>query len=188
MTSYCGLPWGDPKYYQVAYASYVSLLYSLPQNGTMLYKILSPIDVPLIWNLIYITYAYFKEMYIYKPVQNSQSREFYIVGKGYLGLEQNILEQLLNLIPKFDEPSFNKEEYDLFNDTYPEEFVIQIQKISEILASNYVNSIERIIYYVDNIDALGKDYQKHIESYMEEKNNDWIRKYKPIRLEKKFIL
>ena len=66
--------------------------------------------------------------------------------------------------------------------------VIQIQHICEKLTSNYVNSIERIIYYVDNIDALGKDYQKHIESYMEEKNDDWVKKYKPKRLEKKFIL
>ena len=41
MTSDCGLPWGDPKYLQVAYASYVSLLYSLPKNGTLLYKILN---------------------------------------------------------------------------------------------------------------------------------------------------
>ena len=129
-------------------------------------------------------------MYFFKPVQNSQSREFYIIGKGYLGTEQSVLDKLLELIPKFDENTniFNKEEYDLFNDTYPEEFVIQVQNICERLASNYVNSIERIIYYVDNIDALGKDYKKHIESYMKEKNEDWIRKYKVMKLDKKFIL
>lgn len=190
MTSDCGLPMGDTKYYQVAYASYVSLLYSLPKNGTLLYKVLSPIDMPLIWNLIYITYTNFKEMYFFKPVQNSQSREFYIIGKGYLGTDQNILDKLLELIPKFDENSttFNKEEYDLFNDSYPEEFVIQVQNICERLASNYVNSIERIIYYVDNVDALGKEYKKHIESYMKEKNEDWIRKYKVVKLDKQFIL
>jgi len=169
MTSDCGLPWGDPKYLQVAYASYVSLLYSLPKNGTLLYKILSPIDTPLLWNLIYMTYRNFKEMYFFKPVQNSQSREFYIIGKGYLGTEQSTLDKLLNLVDKFDNPNFNKEEYDLYNDTYPEEFVIQVQHICEKLSSNYVNSIERIIYYVDNIDELGKDYQKHIESYIAEK-------------------
>ena len=189
MTSDCGLPMGDTKYLQVAYASYVSLLYSLPKNGTLLYKILSPIDIPLMWNLIYMTYKHFKEMYFFKPVQNSQSREFYIIGKGYLGIEQTILDKLLNLIPMFEDngvgSKFNKEEYDLFNDTYPEEFVIQVQNICEKLASNYVNSIERIIYYVDNIDALGKEYQKHIESYMKEKNEDWIRKYKVMRLDKK---
>ena len=188
MTSDCGLPMGDTKYLQVAYASYVSLLYSLPKNGTLLYKILSPIDTPLLWNLIYMTYRNFKEMYFFKPVQNSQSREFYIIGKGYLGTEQSTLDKLLNLVDKFDNPNFNKEEYDLYNDTYPEEFVIQVQHICEKLSSNYVNSIERIIYYIDNIDELGKDYQKHIESYIAEKNEDWIRKYKPLRLDKKFSL
>ena len=188
MTSDCGLPMGDPKYHQVAYASYVSILYSLPINGTLLYKILSPIDTPLIWNLIYITYTNFREMYFFKPIQNSQSREFYIIGKGYLGTDQEVLDKLLYLVPAFEDPKFNEEEDDLFDDTYPEAFVIQVQTICEILASNYVNSIERIIYYVDNIEGLGEDYKKHIESYMKEKNEDWIRKYKPIRLEKKFIL
>jgi hypothetical protein len=105
-----------------------------------------------------------------------------------MGTDQKVLDKLLSLVDKFDDPKFNKEEYDLFNDSYPEEFVIQVQNISEKLASNYVNSIERIIYYLDNFDALGKDYQKHIENYMEEKNDDWVRKYKPMRLEKKFIL
>ena len=189
MTSDCGLKMGDPKYYQVAYASYVSILYSLPINGTFLYKILTPIDVPLIWNLIYITYTNFKEMYFFKPVQNSQSREFYIIAKGYLGIDQKTLDKLLNIVEKFESGvSFDKNEYDLYNDTYPEEFVIQVQTISERLANNYVNSIERIIYYVDNIDLLGKDYQKHIENYIKEKNEDWVRKYKPMRLDRKFVL
>jgi len=191
MTSDCGLPMGDPKFLHVEFASYVSILYSLPLNGTLLYKILSPIDVPLLWNLIYITYKNFKEMYFFKPVQNSQSREFYIIGKGYLGTEQKVLDKLLNLVDKFDKfdkLNFNKEEYDLYDDMYPEEFVIQVQTICERLASNYVNSIERIIYYTDNVDSLGKDYQKHIESYVSEKNEDWIRKYKPRRIDNKWIL
>ena len=179
MTSDCGLPWGDPKYYHVAFASYVSILCSLPNNGTLLYKILSPIDIPLMWNLIYITYTNFKEMYFFKPVQNSQSREFYIIGKGYLGTDQKVLDKLISLVDKFGSQDFNKEEYDMYSDMYPEEFVIQVQNICERLALNYVNSIEKIIYYVDNIDSLGKDYQKHIEDYVKEKNEDWIKKYKP---------
>jgi len=142
----------------------------------------------LLWNLIYMTYKNFKEMYFFKPIQNSQSREFYIIGKDYLGTEQQILDKLLNIVDKFSNPNFDKEEYDLYNDTYPEEFVIQVQDICEKLASNYVNSIERIIYYVDNINELGKDYQKHIEKYIAEKNDDWIRRYKPFKLDKTFNL
>jgi hypothetical protein len=86
----------------------------------------------------------------------------------------------------------------VFNDSYPEEFVIQVQTISERLASNYVNSIERIIYYVDNVDSLGKDYQKtafeksraknYIENYMDEKNEDWVKRYKPRKMDRKWIL
>ena len=243
MTSANGLPMNNPKYAKVAYASYVSILYSLPINGSMLYKIHSPIDIPLIWNLIYITYTNFKEMYFFKPVQNAQTRELYIIAKGYIGIEQKILDKLLSFVDIFDIASdaqansktktqkytrnynnadydnddnydnydnndnnndnndnndndnnnkhknlLNKESYDLFNDTYPEEFVIQVRKICETLSTNYVNSIERIIYYVDNIENLGDEYKKHIESYMTEKHDDWISEYKPKRLDEKFVL
>ncbi|NBP59173.1 hypothetical protein EBU71_22000, partial [bacterium] len=85
MTSDCGLPMGNPKYELVAFASYVAILAILPRGGTMVYKILSPIDLPLLWNLIYITFTNFKELAFFKPVQNAQSREFYIIAKDYLG-------------------------------------------------------------------------------------------------------
>ena len=78
--------------------------------------------------------------------------------------------------------------YYIYIHIYPEEFVIQVHNICERLALNYVNSIEKIIYYVDNIDSLGKDYQKHIEDYVKEKNEDWIKKYKPKRIDNKFVL
>ena len=222
MTSDNILPQNDPKALQVAYASYVAILYALPINGTLLYKILSPIDIPLMWNLIYITYTNFKEMYFFKPEQNARSREFYIIAKGYLGIKQTILDKLLNLVEKVnndkktttykhthththtknhnnnntndddddddDDDKFNKETYDLFNDTYPSEFVTEVQEICEYLSSTYVDSIERIIYYVDNIDNLGDEYKKHIKNYMTEKFYEWISEYKPEQLSNKFIL
>ena len=63
-----------------------------------------------------------------------------------------------------------------------------MKTIYEKLAANYVNSIERIIYYVDNKELIGTDYTKHIKNYIEEKNEDWIRKYKIKRLERNKIL
>jgi len=189
ITSDAGLEPGEPKYKLVAYASYVAILNSLPLRGTMVYKIKdTPLDLPLIWNLIYITYTNFKEMYFFKPVQNSQSREFYIIGKEYLGTEEKVLEYLINQIDKFDKKTFEPPTTDLFDDMYPEEFVVQLSNIYEKLATNYVNSIERIIYYVDNKDLIGKDYIKHIKEYVEEKNEDWIRKYKLRRLERNRVL
>jgi len=194
MTSDCGLPMGNPKYELVAFASYVAMLAILPRGGTIVYKILSPIDLPLIWNLIYITYTNFKELAFFKPVQNSQSREFYIIGKDYLGTAPQVIDKLLDIISRWSrlESSGYKaswlEELDLFSDTYPEEFVAQVLAISEKLTSNYVNSIERIIYYVDNNDALGSEYQRHIDKYIKEKNEDWLDRYRPRKLENRWIL
>ena len=194
MTSDCGLPMGDPKYELVAFASYVAILAILPKGGAMVYKILSPIDLPLIWNLIYITFTNFKEFAFFKPVQNAQSREFYIIAKDYLGTAPPVIDKLLDIVQRWSR--LDKQEYkskwlenlDLFNDKYPEEFVAQVLAISERLAQNYVNSIERIIYYVDNNKSLGDEYTRHIEKYIEENNEDWIRRYRPRKLENKWIL
>lgn len=194
ITSDCGLEWGNPKYEFVAFASYVAILDILPKGGTMIYKILSPIDLPLIWNLIYITFTNFKEMYFFKPVQNAQSREFYIIAKDYLGTAPDVLDKLLDIVQKWgklDSSGYKSkwiEELDLFGDSYPEEFVVQIVRISEQLSQNYVSSIERIIYYMDNVDQLGDEYKRHIEKYIQEKNEDWLRTYKPRRLEHKWVL
>lgn len=194
ITSDCGLEWGNPKYELVAFASYVAILNGLSKGGTMVYKILSPIDLPLLWNLIYITYTNFKEMYFFKPVQNAQSREFYIVAKDYMGTDSKVLDKLLEIVQrwgKLEKQGYKAkwvEELDLFGDTYPEEFVYQVINISEKLAQNYVNSIERIVYYVDNYKALGDEYKKHIERYVGEKNEDWIRRYRPRKLDNKWVL
>ena len=189
ITSDAGLEPEDPMYKLVAYTSYLAILYSLPLNGTMIYKIKDiPLELPLIWNLIYITYTNFKEMYFFKPVQNSQSREFYIIAKGYLGTDTKVLEYLMKQINKFDKKTYEPPSTDLFNDMYPEEFVVQLSSIYDKLVGNYVNSIERIIYYVDNKELIGKDYIKHIKDYVEEKNEDWLRKYNIKRLEKNKIL
>ena len=190
ITSDAGLEPEDPKYPLVAYSSYLAILYSIPINGIMVYKIKdTPLDIPLIWNLIFITYTNFKEMYFFKPIQNSQSREFYIIAKGYLGtIDQNILDYLLMQIDNFDKKTFQQPDTDLFNDMYPEEFIVQLSNIYDKLASNYCNSIERILFYVDNKELLGEDYIKHIKNYVQEKNEEWIKKYKIRRLEKNKIL
>ena len=171
-------------YEKVAFSSLLTLLHILPKGGSMVYKILTPIDEPIILNLIYIAYTNFKELIFYKPVQNTQSREFYIVGKGYLGTEPSVLDTFFNVLKKFKEG----EEIDLYNDMYPEAFVRQMIQASTLLADTFVYTIERQIYFVDNKDAMPKEFIKLFYDYYNEKNEDWIRKYKPMRLNKQFVL
>jgi len=184
ITSDCGLPMKCEGYEKVAFASLLTILKILPKGGSMVYKILTPIDEPIILNLIYLAYEHFKELIFYKPVQNSQSREFYIVGKGYLGTNSHMLEKFFDELKKFKEG----EEIDLFNDMYPEAFVRQIIQASTILADNFVYTIERQIYFVDNKDIMPKEFSKLFYEYYNEKNDDWIRRYKVMKLDKMFIL
>jgi hypothetical protein len=179
MTSDCGLPMKSTGYEKVAFASFLAILHILPKGGTMVYKILSPIDEPIIYNLIYIAYTNFKDLIFYKPVQNSQSREFYIIGKGYLGTEPAILDRFFDVLKHFKEG----EEIDLFGDEYPEAFVRQMVQASTELADNFVYTIERQIYFVDNEEMITPDFIKLLKTYYDEKNKDWIDKYNPMRLE-----
>ncbi len=71
----------------------------------------------------------------------------------------------------------------LFHDRYPESFVRQFTAISQQLADNYCYTIERNIYYLDNYEHITKEFAKMMRDYYDEKNQDWIDKYKPKRIE-----
>jgi hypothetical protein len=179
MTSDCGLSMKDKGYEKVAFASLLAILHILPIGGTMVYKILTPIDEPLILNLIYIAYCNFKELVFYKPVQNNHSREFYIIGKGYLGTDSRILDKFFDVLKNFNAMA----KADLFGDKYPEAFVRQFVEISNYMADNYIYTIERNIYYLDNFEKMTPDFLKLMKDYYDEKNQDWLDKYKPRRME-----
>lgn len=179
MTSDAGLSMKEPGYEKVAFASLLAILDILPPGASMVYKILTPIDEPLVLNLIYVAYCNFKELIFYKPVQNNQSREFYIIGKGYIGTAPEILDAFYNELKNYKEDR----QHDLFQDKYPEAFVRQFVAISQQLADNYCYTIERNIYYLDNYEHITPEFMKMMRDYYDEKNEDWLDQYKPKRIE-----
>jgi hypothetical protein len=124
----------------------------------MIYKILTPIDSPAIWNAIYQCYCSFKELIFFKPVQNLHSREFYIIGKGYTVADVSLLSN----------PT---------GDSYPREFAEQMLYAIETIDTQYINAIERNIYYLDNFKQLKPDFIPMAKHYFDEKNADWMAKY-----------
>ena len=72
---------------------------------------------------------------------------------------------------------------DLFKDKYPEAFIRQFVDISNQLADNYIYAIELNIYYLDNFEKLTPEFIKLMKDYYDEKNQDWLDKYKPLRME-----
>lgn len=165
ITSDCGVPSSNPNYVNVAFHSLLAILTCLPRGGSMIYKILTPIDSPAIWNAIYQCYCNFKELIFFKPVQNLHSREFYIIGKGYSVADVSLLS-------------------DPTGDSYPREFVEQILHTIETIDTQYIYAIERNIYYLDNFKQLKADFIPMAKHYFDEKNADWMAKYKIAKLPK----
>jgi hypothetical protein len=188
ITSDAGLPFGNPNYTKVAVSSLIAILVSATKGTSMIYKVLTPLENPILINLIYICFCSFNEMSFYKPVQNGQSREFYIICKGFKGvLEPSITtETLLDIVDNFKH--FEDTKKDLFNDTYPRIFTVQFIHYMSQLADNYSFNIEKIIYYIDHWNELGKSFESEMEKYIEMKNDEWIKRYNIIKNNPKWKL
>jgi hypothetical protein len=171
ITSDCGLPWGDPRYYNAACCSLMAMLMLLPVGGDLVYKIILPAK-PILWNLVYICYQYFQDVELYKPVQNYQSREFYIIGKRYLGIPQELVMRFEHIFENYSD------NIDLYSDQYPEPFVLQMKRFNKIFSGNYTNAIEKQIFVMDNVELIeGKRIEKLIFNGIKEKNRKWIRDF-----------
>ena len=177
ITSDCGIPMFQPGYERILFSSMVAITYLLPIGGSMIFKILTPINKPIVWNIIYLWFTSFNEFRFFKPIQNSQSREFYIIGKGYNGINKSSLDKLLDLVKDENDTFMN---VDLFNGKYPESFVNQIANVSKQLVDNWSFTIQKQIYYSDNMESLknNKWFMKTIQYYIKKKNLDFIEKYK----------
>ncbi len=177
ITSDCGIPMFQPGYERILFSSMVAITYLLPIGGSMIFKILTPINKPIAWNIIYLWFTSFNEFRFFKPIQNSQSREFYIIGKGYKGINKSMVDKLIDLVKDSSDKFMS---VDLFNGKYPESFVNQIADVSKQLVDNWSFTIQKQIYYSDNIESLKKNkwFMKTIQYYIKKKNLDFIEKYK----------
>ena len=186
LTSDCGLPWGHPKYHHVAVSSLIALLLMTPVNSTFVYKILAPIDTPIVWNLVYIIYQSYQDMLFYKPLQNSHSREFYIIARKNIGMKDEVKDILLNILDQINDKFDDSIDY--YDGLYPEPFVRQVSIFNNDISNNYANTIEKQIYYMEKDNILEDTFKNMANDVIKEKNNDWIRKYKLVSIDKKHNL
>ncbi len=191
ITSDCGVSMETKNYEQIVLASMIAILYLLPRGANAVYKIMMPIGGPntsmLIWDVIYLYYINFKKLYFFKPVQNNQSREIYIIGIGYQRPQEELIQSLLKYISDYD----NIKDHDntrFIKGDYDAAFVYQTTKFLESLIDNWCFTIQRQLFYSDNIDTLDKSFIELAKRYVEEKNHDWLAKYNLKKIDKKFFL
>lgn len=118
---------------------------------------------------LYMYYVAFDEVSLFKPYSsNPDSGEFYVVGQGFHGIDDNALERLYKILDKFklNDALIPKE-------SLPETFIAQINRFLEKMSNLNTMSIEKqnllLTCYKDSKNKDGKDSK--------DSKNDKLNKY-----------
>jgi 23S rRNA U2552 (ribose-2'-O)-methylase RlmE/FtsJ len=132
-------------------------------------------------NMIYLYSIMFKQLYLFKPyTSRSTSGEFYLIGKGFLGVSDVELDKLLHILDNFkiNQTYFNK------NDI-PEEFYRQIFTFINKMSKLNTMIIERQNFFMTCLIEPNEEIRKETKclKYLEPKTlekiqipryNEWI--------------
>ena len=90
-------------------------------------------------SFIYLYYICFEEVNLFKPyTSDATSGEFYVIGKGFKGIEDNDLEKLFTILNKF------KQNHAIFpRDALPDTFINQIYNFLELMINYNIKGYEK---------------------------------------------
>ena len=125
-----------------------------------------PIDNTQEIYMLYLFYCLFDKVIIYKPKLNYQSQEYYLCGLNYLGINNDLLDKLINFLKNYKLNGFSSD--------IPNNFVLQIDKAQHELLDNMNNFIKKKIYFCDNFDKLTETDWENINKNCKEKIKEWF--------------
>lgn len=174
ITSDCGLSsydfktysYGEEKISLINFCQILFILMCLPKNKSFVLKTFLPQIQPVNISLNYILYLLFKKINYYKPLQNRESGEFYIIGRGYKGIDDILLKKLIEF--------HKKNNFDRGVIEVDSTFLYYYQKNIEILVDSNVNEIKRKLVYYKNYDIFNK-FREDIEKIKKSKCKEWIK-------------
>jgi hypothetical protein len=173
MTSDCGIAKSeetDKRLLHVVFCQFYTMLKCLKKGGSYVAKVFIPLIHPIELSMIYILYLHFEELRFFKGVVNPNSKEYYIVCKGYM---DDVDISLFNKIEKYV-ISFDSD-VNILGEEYSKEFYVQLMDGMEKITNNFIYTIKKQIFLTDNYENIDKD---EFFFYIEKKNNDWIKKNK----------
>ena len=88
---------------------------------------------------LYMYYVAFEEVSLFKPYSsNPDSGEFYVVGKGFRGVEDSMLERLYKILD-----NFKVNDALIPRDSMPETFLLQVSGFIEMMANYNIQGMEK---------------------------------------------
>ena len=190
ITSDCGIPMdleseNNNLLVKLEFCALMFMLFNVPKGKNFVAKLFCPPAMNVEVSMLYLVYKHFDEVYFYKPTVNPFSKEYYLIAKGYHPVSDDCREKLEETLKNFDQV-FN-EDLGLFKE-YPEIFMSQLVRIQRKLADHYIYNFNRQLYYVDNFEGLSDEQYKIINDSIDERNLDWIDKFKIEEIKKEDLL
>ena len=144
-------------------------------------------------NYLYLYYVVFDSISLFKPnTSNADTTEFYVIGKGFKGIEKSQLEKLFKLLDTF-ELNGNLIEHNKI----PETFMMQINNFLKSMSDTNILSIEKqnllLTCYKNEIEEQQEEKKykktnkilrcekflnpKNIKNIIEPKYKEWVKKF-----------
>lgn len=150
-------------------ASILMILNGLKKSSNFVIKVFLPQNSKFIISLNYLLYKSFENLHIYKPLQNPNSSEIYLIGKNYRPLEDKIINKLFDY--------YQKNDYDSFLFDFEKKFISDYESNMVHFTQKNINALTSLIYYDESYDTFKKN-----NSYVRELQNKnismWLKKFK----------
>ena len=174
VTAGCGTTQTDNGYI-LSYSQYLMIFSCCKKGGNAILKRAFPIENTQEISMVYLFYCLFKDVIIYKPKINYHSQEFYLIGLNYKGINQNLLDKLIDFLQNYQLVGFIT--------SMPNTFTLQVDKAQNELIENMNKFIKKQIYFCDNYENIKEEDWTLLKKAIKEKLKNWCK----MILERKFL-
>ena len=157
----------------MGFSIYLSIFGCTKIGGNAIIKRYFPISNNQELYMLHLWHSLFGETIAYKPRVNYQSEEFYLIGLNYKGIDQTLLNDLLNFLTNYKQVGFSKD--------IPDSFLLQANQMQHKLLDNFNKMIRKKIFFVDTFKKLSKEDWDKLDEAIQDKIKEWFDKV-PIRL------
>lgn len=159
----------EEQSYRIIYSEIIIALAIQENKGSFVVKIFDTFTIFTL-KCIYLLKNYYSEVYLYKPLTSRiANSEKYIICKGFNGIDNDMLNKLLESIKNF--PSNNP---DIIEIQLPNNFIYEFDNYNKDFVDNQIKSIDKTLEIIknNNKDNLDKIIKEQIE-----KAKEWCKVY-----------
>ena len=167
--------------YRIIFCEIVSALYLQKLGGHFVCKIFD-IHTDLTVKFLWILSTYYDEIIISKPYTSRPANsEKYVICKNFNGIEAESMNQLFNLVKKWDT---TKNKLDFIK--VPSDFIIKINKYNELITNKQKDNIKLTLDIITNYESI--EVTNSIIENQKVKALSWCNNYKvPINENSSFL-